>query len=80
MPSLKDSILSIVFTACVYGVIGSLYGAMITGNLPMQKVTEPKSNCFKVITGKTTSFETPSLVLKARMERKGCLIGECDEG
>lgn len=43
------------------------------------KVTEPKENCFKVITGVNSSFETPSIALAGRMERKGYLIGECDE-
>ena len=43
------------------------------------KVTEPEENCFKVITGVNSSFETSSIALVGRMERKGYLIGECDE-
>ena len=77
MPSLKGFILCTVFIICVYGVMGSIYGAMITGHLPGQKVTEPTINCFKVITSKTTSFETSSLALKGRMERKGYTVIQC---
>ena len=42
------------------------------------KVTEPEENCFKVITSKTNSFETPSIQLMDRMEKKGYKITECD--
>ena len=41
------------------------------------KVTEPEENCFKVVTGVNSSFETSSIALKGRMERKGYLTGEC---
>ncbi len=78
MLNLKNFILSAVFVICVYGVTGSYFAAMITGHLPGQKVTEPTINCFKVITSKTTSFETPSIQLMDRMEKKGYKITECD--
>ncbi len=77
MLNLKNFILSAVFVICVYGVAGSYFVAMITGHLPGQKVTEPTINCFKVITSKTTSFETSSLALKGRMERKGYTVIQC---
>ncbi len=78
MQTLKNLILSVVFALCVYGLTGSYFAAMITGNLPWQKVTEPTINCFKIITSKETSFETPSIQLMDRMERKGYKITECD--
>ena len=78
MLNLKNFILSAVFALCVYGVTGSYFAAMITGNLPGQKVTEPTINCFKIMTSKETSFETPSIQLMDRMEKKGYKITECD--
>ncbi len=81
---MSDIKFKLLFVALAFssGFAGSLAGQSVAGLVNADRLNNLESlhgigNCYKVITGKNSSFETPSHKVAEKMIAKGYIVEEC---
>lgn len=82
---MSDIKFKLVFASLAFlsALIGWYFGKYIASTSHMDRLDRLESlhnigECYKVITGKNSSFETPSHKMAEKMIAKGYIVEECD--